>query len=150
MTEQAVRTQDEKVLAGLAHGSVLLGIFTNGIGGIASALVIWLVQKEKSAYVAAQALQALVYQVLVFLVTMLAWCCWGMLWMVLLLPPLMSNPGAYENTPPPGLWLGLVLMVIPLGIWGLTILYGLWGAVRCLGGRDFSYAIIGKWLEDQK
>jgi uncharacterized Tic20 family protein len=150
MSEQVVLKQNERVPAALAHGSILLGIFTNGIGGIATALVIWLVHKEKSAYVAAQALQALIYQVITFLVTMLAWCCWGVLWMVLLLPPLISNPQAYEYAPPPGLWLGFVLMIVPLAIWGLTILYGLWGATRCLGGHDFKYAIIGKWLEDQR
>jgi hypothetical protein len=44
---------------------------------------------------------------------------------------------------------GLLLMVVPFGIWGLTILYGLYGAVRCYGGHDFKYAIIGDWLESQ-
>lgn len=137
------------MLAGLAHGSILLGVFTSGIGGIVAALVIWLVQKEKSAYVAAQALQALVYQVMVFLMTMLVWCCWGVLWLLLFLPPLAANPSAYQVTPPAGLWVGLALMIIPIGFWGLTILYGLWGAARCLGGHDFKYAIVGNWLENQ-
>jgi uncharacterized Tic20 family protein len=149
MSSERMLTQDEKNLAGLAHGSILLGIFTSGIGGIIAALVIWLVQKEKSAYVAAQAIQALVYQAVTFLVTMLAWCCWGALWMLMILVPLMGNPSAYEIAPPAGLWVGLFLMVIPFGIWGLTILYGLYGAVRCLGGHDFKYAIIGDWLEKQ-
>jgi uncharacterized Tic20 family protein len=135
------------MLAGLAHGSILLGIFTSGLGGMVAALVIWLVQKEKSAYVAGQALQALVYQAVTFIVTMLVWCCWGVLWMALLLPPLMSNPDAYQATPPPGLWIGLVLIVIPFFVWGLAILYGLWGAVRCFGGHDFKYAIVGDWLK---
>jgi hypothetical protein len=48
------------------------------------------------------------------------------------------------------LWAGLILMIVPLSIWGLTILYGLWGAARCLGGHDFKYAIIGNWLESQR
>jgi uncharacterized Tic20 family protein len=149
MSETTTLTQDEKALAGLAHGSILLGIFTSGIGGIVTALVIWLVQKEKSAYVAAQALQALVYQSVTFIMTMLAWCCWGLLWMLLILVPLTSNPAAFEVAPPPGLWIGLFLMIIPFAIWGLIILYGLYGAVRCLGGHDFKYAIIGNWLNHQ-
>jgi uncharacterized Tic20 family protein len=149
MGDETTRTQDERNLAGLAHGSILLGIFTNGIGGILAALVIWLVQKEKSAYVAAQALQALVYQSLVWLVTMVAWCCWGALWMAMILVPLIANPGAYDAAPPAGMWLGLFLMAVPFGIWGLTILYGLYGAVRCFGGHDFRYAIIGNWLDNQ-
>jgi uncharacterized Tic20 family protein len=149
MSEQLSVSQDERVLAGLAHGSILLGVFTSGFGGIVAALIIWLVQKEKSAYVAAQALQALVYQVMVFLMTMLVWCCWGVLWLLLFLPPLATNPNAYQVTPPAGLWVGLILMIIPLGFWGLTILYGLWGGVRCLGGHDFKYVIVGNWLGSQ-
>jgi hypothetical protein len=149
MNEQVAIKQDEKLLAGLAHGSVLLGLFTNGIGGIGAALAIWLIQKEKSAYVATQAVQALVYQVVTVIIAMLAWCCWGGLWMALLLPPVLVNPGAYDQSPPAGMWVGLILMVVPFGIWGLTILYGLWGAVRCLGGHDFKYIIIGNWLESQ-
>ncbi len=150
MGEQVMLKQDEKVMAGLAHGSILLSIFTNGIGGIVAALVIWLIEKEKSAYAAFQALQALVYQAVTFLLTMLVWCCWGVVWMIMFIPPLMARPEAYQNAPPAGMWIGLVLMVVPLAIWGLTILYGLWGAARCLGGHDFRYAIVGRWLESQK
>ncbi len=150
MSEERVTTQEERVLAGLAHGSILLGIFTNGIGGIAAALVVWLTQKEKSAYTAGQALQALVYQIATMVLTWIVWACWGCAWMALLLPPLMANPDAYQTTPPAGLWVGLILMIVPLGIMGLTVLYGLWGAVRCLGGHDFKYAVIGRWLESQK
>ena len=148
--EQAVAvSSNERNLAALAHASILVGMFTSGVGGILVALVIWLTQKEKSAYVAFQALQALVYQVAVFLVTMLAWCCWGLLWMALLFLPLLTNPEAYETGVPPGLWAGLCLMIIPLAIWGLTLLYGLWGGVRCLSGHDFKYALVGGWLEKQ-
>jgi uncharacterized Tic20 family protein len=150
MTQPMTVSQDEKVLAGLAHGSILLGAFTSGIGGIVAALVIWLTQKDKSAYTAFQALQALVYQVAVTLLTFIAWCCWGFLWMAMFLPQIMSNPEAYQNTPPSGMWIGMFLMVIPLAIWGLTILYGLWGAVRCLGGHDFEYVVVGKWLASNK
>jgi hypothetical protein len=80
---------------------------------------------------------------------MIVWCCWGALYMTLIFVPLLSNPGAYEAAPPAGLWVGLALMIVPFGIWGLTILYGLYGAVRCLGGHDFNYAIIGNWLDSQ-
>ena len=142
-------TRDERVLAGLAHSSILVGIFTNGVGGIAAALVIWLNQKEKSDYAAFQSLQALVYQAVTFLLVWLLWCCWGVVWVAMILGPLATNPAAYEKGPPAGLWVGLALMILPLGIWGLTLLYGLWGAVRCFGGHDFRYAIIGNWLARQ-
>ena len=150
MSAQNVVTQDNRTWAGLAHGSILLAPFTSGLGGIVAALVIWALQKEKSAWVAGQALQALVYQALAFLVTMVAWCCWGALWTLLILIPIAGNPAAYETTLPAGFWVGLGLMIIPLALWGLTILYGLWAAVRTFSGHDFKYIIIGQWLDRQQ
>ncbi len=136
--------QDERVLAGLAHGSIVLGVLTNGIGGIGVALAIWLTQRQKSAHVARQALQALVYQVAATVIGLLAWCCWGVLWLLMLMASIVSGSTA---DPPAAVWVGLALMIIPTGIAGLTVLYGLWGAVRSLKGHDFRYAIIGNWLE---
>jgi uncharacterized Tic20 family protein len=150
MVEQTTVHQDERVMAALAHGSILLGLLTSGLGGIGAALLIWLTQKEESAYAAFQALQAAVYQVVAFVVSMLAWFGWGLAWMAMLLPPLFANPAAYDKAPPPGLWVGLILMVVPIGISGLIHLYALWGAVRCLGGHNFKYAVIGNWLERHK
>lgn len=149
MNESVSLTQEEKVMAGLAHGSIVLGLFTNGVGGLIGALVIWILQREKSAFAAAQALQSLVYQALTFAITMVFWCCWGMVYMLLIFPPIIANPEAYETTVPAGLWIGLALMIIPFAVWGITILYGLYGAVRSYGGHDFKYAILGKWLENQ-
>ena len=149
MSEQRTATQDERLWASLAHASILLSLVTGGLGGIGAALVIWVAHKRKSAYVAAQALQAVVYQAVTFVVTMVAWSCWGLAWMGLLLPPLIINPGAYEQNPPAGLWVGLLLMGVPLVICGLAVLYALWGAARCLGGRRFGYALISRWLNSQ-
>jgi uncharacterized Tic20 family protein len=149
MSEEITVSRDERMMAGLAHGGILLGPVTSGVGGIGVALLIWLTQRGKSAYVAAQALQALVYQLVTLLLAMMFWCCWGGLWMLMIMPPLIANPSAYENTPPAGMWVGLILMIIPLGLMGLTTLYGLWGAVRSMSGHDFKYAVIGNWLEGQ-
>jgi uncharacterized Tic20 family protein len=149
MSQEVSVTQDEKTLAALAHGSILLGLFSNGIGGIVATLVIWATQKEKSRYVALQALQAMVYQALTFLLVMLAWCCWGLVWTAMILVPLSASPGAYDQAPPASMWIGLFLIIVPLALWGVTMLYGLWGAARCLGGQDFQYPLIGRWLESQ-
>jgi uncharacterized Tic20 family protein len=150
MSEQMVPSKDERNMAGLAHGSILLGIFTNGVGGIVAALVIWITQKDKSDYVAGQSLQALVYQALAVSISMLAWCCWGALYTAMVFVPLLANPGAYETTPPASLWLGLFLLVVPMGIWALTTLYGLYGSLRCFGGYDFKYIVVGNWLDKQR
>ncbi len=105
---------------------------------------IWLTQQHKSTHVARQALQALVYQVAAAVIGLLAWCCWGVLWLLMLIASIGSGATA---DPPAAVWVGLALMIIPAGIMGLTVLYGLWGAVRSLNGHDFKYAIIGNWLE---
>jgi len=47
-----------------------------GLGAIGAA-VMWLLQKEKSKYVAFQALQAAVYQLVGLLVQLIAWSCWA-------------------------------------------------------------------------
>ena len=140
-------SNNERMLAALAHGSILLGVFTSGIGGIAAALVIWLTQREKSPYVAAQSLQALVYQTAVLLLSTLAFFCWGMMWVAFLLPAIWADPACCQSEPPPGLFAGLCLLICPLSLWFATIAYGIWGALRCIGGHDFKYVFIGNWLE---
>lgn len=59
-------TQDERNLAMLAH---LLGIFTGFIG----ALVIWLIKKDESRYIADEAKEALNFQITVGIAFVLAW-----------------------------------------------------------------------------
>lgn len=143
-------SHDERVMAAIAHGGILVGILTGGIGGIVVALFLWLTQKEKSAFVAFQSLQATVYQAVGLLLTTLAFGIWGVCWVLLLVPPLVTNPDAYANMPPPTLWFGLLLLCLPLGLWFVFILYGLWAALRTLGGYDFRYAFIGDWLARQR
>jgi len=60
------------VTAALAHGMAI----AYGLGAIGAA-VMWLLQKEKSKYVAFQALQAAVYQLVGLLVQLIAWSCWA-------------------------------------------------------------------------
>lgn len=142
--------QHERNFAAFAHGSILLSIFTNGIGGVAAALVIWLTQKEKSEYVRFQALQALVYQTATFVLFMGLWFCWGLAWMGLMIPPLVASPEAYQTAPPPTMWVGLSLITVPICAGFLTMLYGLWGAIRTFAGHDFRYLVIGNWLAVQE
>jgi len=52
-------SSDERLMAAIAHGSVVV----TG-PGIVVGVLIWLTQKEKSPYAAAQAMQAAVYQLL--------------------------------------------------------------------------------------
>ena len=133
--------QEERLLAALSHAAVITGMIAPVAG-----ILLYVTQKEKSAYVAGQALQAALYQLLGLLVMILAWTCWGIFYTLSLIP-LLGNADQYNEAPPPIFWIGLGSMVCPfivMGVWGL---YGLWGAVRAWAGRDFRYAVIGPMVE---
>lgn len=139
-------TQDERLLATLAHASILLGYFTSGIGGIIAALVIWLTQREKSKYIAFQALQAMAYQVaglLLFFIVSVCYICsvFGSLF------PAFINPEAYREAPPPTFFFAMCL-IFPFFLVILAfVLYALWGAWCTWRGRNFRYILIGNLVE---
>lgn len=146
MNKEVFVSQEERTMAALAHGSVLLGVLTSGVGGIFAAMIIWLTQREKSAYVAYQAMQALVYQISVLFLTMVGFCLWGMVFTFSIVPPMLANPELYQYSPPPSMWFGMSMLIFPCGLWFITILYGIWGAIRSYSGEDFKYIVIGKLL----
>jgi len=140
MSEEIVVGRDDRIMAAVAHAcALILGM------GIVGAIVIWATQKEKSRYVAFQALQATVYQIIGIAATMLGWFCWMALYFVSFIP--LMSAAEQGGEPPFFFWFALLLMFVPMGLTGLWILGGLWGAVRCLSGHDFKYLIIGNWLE---
>jgi uncharacterized Tic20 family protein len=133
-------TQDDRIMAALAHGSaIIFGM------GIIAAVVLWATQKDRSRYVAFQALQALVYQVAGVIVQIISWCCWTALYFLSFIPLLAAAESSSE--PPLFFLVSMALMVVPFALMGLWIIGGLWGAVRTLQGRDFRYLVIGSQLE---
>ncbi|MBC7248748.1 MAG: DUF4870 domain-containing protein [Anaerolineae bacterium] len=141
--EFAELTQDELTMAALAHAGILLGLFTNGLGGIVVALAIWLYEKERSSWVAFQALQALVFQIALLAVTVLvgavvgvAWAAVGLLAVVIVGLCLI----------PPALAFTLLLVAIPLA----GLVYGLYAAYETYNGRDFRYWLVADFLERER
>ena len=61
-------SEDERVLAALSHASIVANV-VNLVGMIGTALI-WTMHRERSPYVRAHALQALVYQGAVLLITL--------------------------------------------------------------------------------
>jgi uncharacterized membrane protein len=133
--------QDERIMAAISHASII----TSGFGIVAAA-VIWLMQREKSSYVRFQALQALAYQFVGMLGTLLLWACWGCFYSLSFIP-MVQNPQAYEDAPPPIFWISLASTAIPLVIMGLWWLYGLYGGLRTLQGHDFRYFVLGPMVQ---
>ena len=130
--------REERLLGALAHGSVI----GQGIG-ILVGVVLYVTQRDRSRRVAFQALQAAVYQFVGLLLTLGLWLVWGIIHGISYIP-LFQNPEAFEDTPPPLFIISLVGMAVPLAVMVLWGLYGLWGALQTLRGRDFRYLVIGR------
>jgi uncharacterized membrane protein len=135
---KAVYSQEERLMAALAHGSLLAG----GIG-IVAGILIYITQKEKSAYAAGQALQAAIYQTVGIVIIALSWALWSLFYFISLIP-LIANPEQFDEDPPLLFWAGLISMVIPLLIMAIWGIYGLYGALQAWRGREFRYAFTGK------
>jgi len=136
--QMSLSESDERTWAMLAHLSVLANLVTGFLGPIA-ALVIYLVYKDRSRYIAYHAMQAFVFQLIWWvgggLATGIAWAISGALVAVVGLGCLLM-PGA------------LIISLIPLA----SLIYGVVGAVQCSQGQDFRYWLVGDWtrktLED--
>lgn len=122
---------DEKTWAMLAHLSILANLVTGLLGPVA-ALVIYLVYKDRSRYVAYQSMQSLVFQLIWWIgggvIVAIAWTVTGVLSAVLI--GLFCLP------------LACILSFIPLG----ALVYGVVGAIQCSQGSDFKYWLIGDWV----
>lgn len=122
---------DERTWAMLAHLSVLLNLVTGTLGPVA-ALVIYLVFKERSRYVAYQSLQSLVFQLIAWLgggiLAGVTWAITGVLAAVLI--GLLCIP------------IALLVTALPLA----ALVYGMIGGIQCSQGQDFRYWLVGDWL----
>jgi uncharacterized Tic20 family protein len=122
---------DERTWAMIAHLSVLANLVTGFFGPVA-ALVIYLVYKERSRYVAYQALQAFVFQLIWWVgagaIAGIAWAISGILTAVLI--GLLCMPVA------------CVISLLPLA----ALVYGVVGGVQASQGQDFKYWLIGDWV----
>jgi uncharacterized Tic20 family protein len=114
-------TSDERTWAILAHVSILLGAITVGLLGPVAAFVIWLVKKDESEYVARQALQSLIYQIVV---GVLSWIMWGVIVVLSMVV------------------IGICLIPIGLLLNLAAIGYSCYAAYVCSLSQEFRYPII--------
>ncbi len=124
-------TSDEKTWATVAHLSVLVNLFTGVLGPVV-ALVIYLSHKDKSRYVAYQALQSLILQLIVWVVggllIAIGWVVTSLLIVVII-----------------GLCL-LPFMILLSFVPAIAPVYGVVAAVKTSQGDDFRYWLIGDWV----
>ncbi len=131
--------QDERVMAALAHASIIIPNI-----GVIVPLIIWLTQRERSRVVAFQALQALVYHV----VLIIGWFAFAACFVGSILVFSFTSFGLNTyNTGNTLLVAFPFLLFCLLGLLSLAfIVYGVIAAVQTLQGQDFHYALIGNWL----
>ena len=153
-------------MAAIGHATIIWPVM-----GILAPLIIWATQREKSPFIAFQALQAAVYHMTLILAGLACGVCWvssyfGMIVGVIAMPISMAFTMPAEGAPtsdvPPEaiipVFLGFLAMIVfyvaifgllflGLAVWAAYVGYGLYGAVANLRGKDFRYAILGPRLE---
>jgi uncharacterized Tic20 family protein len=133
-------TSDERLLAALAHGSVLFSFF-----GPIGPVLVWILQRRKSDYASFHALQAMGFQVLFFWL----WIIIGIISPLISLIVLVAGASALEGTDFSGMFpfifQGAFLFMI-FGAFGIYFLCGLIAAGFCAAGKDFRYPLFGNWL----
>ncbi len=131
---QPLSPGDERTWAMLAHLSILLNLIS-GFLGIVAALVIYLVYKPRSRYVAYQSMQSFIFQLIWWfgagILVGIIWVITGTLSAILI--GLVCLP------------LACVITLIPLA----ALVYSIVGAVECNNGKDFRYWLIGDWVRGE-
>ena len=123
--------QNEKTWAALAHLSIFLNMVTGYFGPLA-ALIIYLVFKNKSRYVACQSMQALIFQ-LIFWIG--AGILTALIWLITV--PLLFALVGFCLLP-----VAVVSSFVPIG----ALVYGVIAAIETGKGKDFKYWLIGDWV----
>jgi uncharacterized Tic20 family protein len=144
-TETGSITQDERVMAAVAHATVIFSAV-----GLIGPLIIWGTQKEKSPFLAFQALQAAAYQFLLLLGGLLAGALYMCSFLTIPVTALLSAPfdeRAAVCVPFLGFSCTFGILFLLMLAWLAYLGYGLFGAVSVLQGNDFRYVFLGPWLE---
>ena len=138
--------QDERVLGALSHISILLP----GMG-ILAPILIWVTQRERSRFVAFQALQAVVFPLALLLLWFLGGACYmGSIFLIMIGGFAMSGRSGMEGPDPlvGGLFvLPFAVFLLMLLVALLMLVYGIAAAILTFQGNDFRYALIGRWVE---
>jgi uncharacterized Tic20 family protein len=140
----AFHKQDERILAALAHGAILLPIY-----GIIIPAIIWITQKEKSRYVSFQSLQALVFHLTLIFLYMIGMLCYFVSFFGMFGGMFLAEGSSNE-------WMAVLPSLFPFAVLGgfacvgvFFVIYGAVGAILSLVGKDFRYVLIGNFVESR-
>jgi uncharacterized Tic20 family protein len=135
-------SQEVRLLAAISHASVLfpnIGVFVP-IG-------IYLTQKKNSSYLGFQALQALIWQIVMFVFSILTSSCMvGSIFIPVLLATTSQNERLFELSAG-GVLVATIVSVFLMVVGNLVfVIYGIIGAAMTYQGKDFRYVFIGNHI----
>jgi len=131
-------SENERTWAALAHASTLLNLAAPGLGGIIASLVIYLSYKERSTWVAFQALQATLFQLLQLATVIIIV---GGSWVIgFIFSFITIGFGALIAVPVMFITFFLGAVILLAGM-----IYGIYGAFQVNQGKDFIYFWAGNW-----
>lgn len=140
MATTAPYTSEERILAAVAHFSVLLFGW-----GIFLPMIVWVVGRGKSAFARFQSLQAAAYTIAVFAlyVVVSPVLAVAVTLVTLVLAEIATNMA--------GMGFGIFALCLAMGaalnLWPLFLTLGFWAALQTLHGRFYRYPLIGGWME---
>ena len=126
---------DDKLMSILSHLAILIPNI-----GILAPIVIWLTQKEKSKFVRYNAIQAIFFQLLFFILLMLSL----FIGIILMAISLMFANVSSGGEPGTFFWVSMGIMNLYFPLWFFFSIYAIVAAVKSYRGKIFRYLIIGK------
>ena len=131
MPPQPLTPAEERQWAMFAHLSVLLNLVT-GYLGVVTPLVIYMIYKDRSRFVAYHSLQSLIMQAI----------CWFGGSVLALVTSALSGVVPV---------IGLLCLPLACIFWLLpltALIYGTIGGIQINQGQDFKYWLVGDWVQN--
>lgn len=150
-------SDDERLWAAVAHASAVLtfisAILTAGFSvpiSIFIPLVIYLLFRKQSDYVAFHALQSFVLQLAGTVGALALLVIGGLAWTVGLVIALVAMVILIGFVLVP-LWglVGIALLLIVIGLPFVMLFFGIVAAIQTYNGQDFRYPFIARWVDRQ-
>jgi len=129
---------DEKLMSMLSHLSIIIPNI-----GVIAPIVIWITQKDKSKFVRFNAIQAILFQLIFFILIMVSIFV-GIILMFISIPFLEADPG---GAPGALFWVSMGIMNLYFPLWLFFSIYAIVGGIKSFKGKAFKYLIIGRLIE---
>jgi uncharacterized Tic20 family protein len=147
---QMVETQEDNWVSGVCHATAILQMW-----GVITPLIVWFSQKERSAHLRFQSMQAFVYQMIAVAAYMLGMAAYMLFFFGMFFSLILGTTrgGSGDLQGPPAImmaiFLGAMLIFWLFVMISMPIYYLLagWAGLRVIHGHHFRYPILGKIIE---